>query len=175
MTKPTHNTPNLIADDDQQTPFYDQLVSATTKINLFVTRQPAATWIVATLFAINCVFLFTATIHMSDTDTWYHLAGGRHFFETWQTSNPFDHSYLPEVNEFHNYFWGVQVLLYPVSVCAGYIGGISTKAILVLMAGYVLMWIITRDQPIIEASFSQLIVVAPAFGQGAYGSANASV
>jgi hypothetical protein len=84
VTKPTHNTPNLIADDDQQTPFYDQLVSATTKIN-------------------------------------------------------------------------------------------STKAILVLMAGYVLMWIITRDQPIIEASFSQLIVVAPAFGQGAYGSANASV
>jgi hypothetical protein len=51
----------------------------------------------------------------------------------------------------------------------------STKAILVLMAGYALMRIITRDQPAIEASFSQLIVVAPAFGQGPYGSANASV
>jgi|TARA_B110000438_G_scaffold273444_1_gene292858 hypothetical protein len=84
VTKPTHNTPNLIVDDNQQTPFYDQLVSGTTKIN-------------------------------------------------------------------------------------------STKAIQVLMAGYVLMRFITRDQPIIEASFSRLIAVAPAFGQGAYGSANASV
>jgi hypothetical protein len=28
-----------------------------------------ATWLMATLFAINGVFLFTATLHMSDTDT----------------------------------------------------------------------------------------------------------
>jgi len=33
VIRATHNTPNLIADDDQQTLFYDPLVSGKTKIN----------------------------------------------------------------------------------------------------------------------------------------------
>jgi tetratricopeptide (TPR) repeat protein len=160
VNKPTPNSPNPIVSVQQKTRFYDQVSTGTTKINLFVTGQPAATWIVVALFAINGVFLFTATLQMSDTDTWYHLAGGRHFFETWQTANPFDRSYLTEANEFHNYFWGFQTLMYSVWAGAGYIGLLSLKAALVLIAAFLVMRIITRDQPISEASFSQLFVLA---------------
>jgi tetratricopeptide (TPR) repeat protein len=160
VNEPTPNSSNPIDRVQQKTQFYDQVSTGTAKINLFVTRQPAATWFVVALFTLNCVFLLTATIQMSDTDTWYHLAGGRHFFEVWQTSNPFDRSYLTEVNEFHNYFWGFQALLYSAWLSAGFIGISLLKATLILVTGYVLMRIITRDQSISEASFSQLFVLA---------------
>lgn len=144
----------------QNTQFYDQVATTTTKINQVITHQPAASLIVIVLFAITGAFTLTTTILMSDTDLWSHLAGGRHFFETWQTSNPFDRSYLTEVNEHHNYSWGFQALLFSVWKTTGYFGVVLFKAILVLVTGYVLLKVIIRDQPIDTASFSQLFVVA---------------
>ena len=69
LTKPTHNAPKLIDSARQKAFFYDHGADFWTKTNPIVTRQPVATWLMATLFAINGVFLFTATLHMSDTDT----------------------------------------------------------------------------------------------------------
>ncbi len=144
----------------QNTQFFEQLSMNTAKVNDFVYRQPAATWIVVALFTITGVFIVTSTIVMSDTDMWYHLAGGRHFFDTWQTSNPFDRSYLSEVNEHHNYFWGFQSILYATWLSTGYIGMLVLKATLILMTAFVLMKIIVRNQPVGDASFSQLFVLA---------------
>jgi len=69
LTKPTHNAPKLIDSARQKAFFYDHGADFWTKTNPIVTRQPVATWLMATLFAINGEFLFTATLHMSDTDT----------------------------------------------------------------------------------------------------------
>lgn len=69
LTKPTHNAPKLIDSARRKAFFYDHGADFWTKTNPIVTRQPVATWLMATLFAINGEFLFTATLHMSDTDT----------------------------------------------------------------------------------------------------------
>lgn len=51
-------------------------------------------------------------IHMSDTDYWYHLAGGRHLFENGELHNPYRYSFIPDKQPFINYFWGFQAIVY---------------------------------------------------------------
>lgn len=130
------------------------------RINQFITNQPAAGWLILALFVINGAFLLTTTLQMSDTDLWFQLTNGRHLLDTWQTANPFDRSYLTEVNEFYNYSWGFQGLLYATWMSTGYVGILVLKAGLVLLTAYVVMKIITRNQAIAAASFSQILVLA---------------
>ena len=84
----------------------------------------------ATLLAMLLVHLIALPIHFTDTDMWYHLAGGRHLFDTGHLGNPFHHSFIEPPREFINYFWGFQAFIYSIWLGAGYFGLVILKTIL---------------------------------------------
>ncbi len=67
---------------------------------------------------------------MGDTDMWYHLNGGRYFWEHMTIPNTSFFSFIDPPREWINYFWGFQALIFKVYEYLDYFGLLLLRAIL---------------------------------------------
>ncbi|MES9846419.1 MAG: tetratricopeptide repeat protein [Candidatus Sedimenticola sp. 6PFRAG5] len=90
----------------------------------------------ARLYAVALVvfvlgYQLVTPIMKGDTDMWYHLTGGRFFWENGEVpTRPF-FSFLHPDREWINYFWGFQASIFKIHDLFGYQGLVITRALLV--------------------------------------------
>lgn len=116
------------------------------------------------LFLFFALFLLSLSIRYTDTDLWYHLAGGRYLLAEGALFNPVFYSYIDEPRDFINYFWGFQVLAFGTWSVAGEVGLILLKAGLLFCSGLLAAHIICAGRPLREAGLVQLLVLAIVIG-----------
>ncbi len=84
------------------------------------------------LILVTALLLVALPIHNVDTDLWYHLAGGRHLFDTGSLYNPFLHSYIEPAREMTNYFAAFQAMVFVAYEAGGGYALVALKALLVI-------------------------------------------
>lgn len=82
------------------------------------------------LLAVGVCYLATWPVAATDTDLWYHLAGGRYFIETGSVAGTSFFSFITPERVWVNYYWAFQVLVHRVFEWSGYAGLIFFRTIL---------------------------------------------
>lgn len=102
-------------------------------------RVPWVTVYPAALLLFALVVQLKSPIVVGDTDMWYHLSGGRYF---WNEGRPPDTPFFsfngPE-REWVNYFWGFQAIVYKIYEAWGYVGLVAARATLSVL-GLLAVW-----------------------------------
>jgi len=80
----------------------------------------------------------------SDTDLWYHLSGGRYFFQQHRIVSDSHFSFITPAREFINYYWLFQIIVYIIHTGAGYYGLIFFKTALYLTTLYLILRLLTN-------------------------------
>ena len=115
---------------------------------------------IISIFFLFAVFLMTSPIRLSDTDLWYHLAGGRFLIETGMLANPYDVSFIEPKMDSANYFWGFQLLVYSIWNITGYLGLILMKAILLLSTAWFMTKIMIADNKFSTVGLLTITIVS---------------
>ncbi len=113
-----------------------------------------------TLFSMLAAYMFTYPIIISDTDLWYHLNGGRYFWETGSISSSAFFSFIEPEKYRTNYFWGFQAAIFKIYDLTGYYGLLFIKSILVMTSAYFISRIITGNIKIRHTHVFQLLLIA---------------
>jgi len=96
------------------------------------------------MIAAVALYQLSLPIAMGDTDMWFHLNGGRYFFE--QGKVPSSDFYTPhDEATWFNYYWGFQVLLYWVHSHFGYQGLLFLRAALVIASVSIIAMVIMSN------------------------------
>jgi len=91
------------------------------------------------LLAFVLIYQLASPIVLGDTDMWYHLNGGRYFWEHGEVpTSPFFSFNEPE-RTWVNYYWGFQAVVFKVHEVTGYQGLVILRALLVV-AGLAMIW-----------------------------------
>jgi tetratricopeptide (TPR) repeat protein len=111
-------------------------------------------------FVLIALFTYMATmpIHFTDTDMWYHLNGGRYFWENFSVPNSSFFSFIEPTREWTNYFWGFQAITYGIHHLFGWTGLILFKAILVTATGGFIYRILVANNENGYATTVQLVL-----------------
>jgi tetratricopeptide (TPR) repeat protein len=104
-------------------------------------RPPAALWVV-----VNALLLAFAVqgLHFDDTDTFYHLAGGRWMLEHGRVLDRETFSFTIAGQPWTDYSWGFQLMLAAAERAGGLRAVIGVRALLVLLTGNLLLFVIWR-------------------------------
>jgi hypothetical protein len=90
-------------------------------------------------YPISLIFLFfliligyfiTWPIVMIDTDLWYHLSGGRYFWQNGTIAHDAFFSYVTPPKSWYNYYWLFQAVVYKIFQWTDYYGLIVLRCIL---------------------------------------------
>src|SRR4030043_2087180 len=81
-------------------------------------------------FLILIGYFMTWPIVGYDTDLWYHLSGGRYFWENGTIAKDAFFSYITPPKSWYNYYWLFQVIVYKVFQWTGYYGLIVLRCFL---------------------------------------------
>lgn len=100
--------------------------------------------IMITILIFSFLYLFRLPIHgIYDTDLWYHLNGGKYFFENNEIPRSGFFSYISDKREWSNYYWMFQIFIYQIYSISGYYGLNVLKAFIFLATlssiGYLLL------------------------------------
>ena len=115
---------------------------------------------VGALFTWLILYFLSLAIQYTDSDLWYHLAGGRHFLETGDLYNPLVTSFLEESRHFTNYFWGFQASVYITWLLTGETGLIVVKTALFVISSFFVLKVLLEDRNISDARFLHLFIFA---------------
>ena len=91
----------------------------------------ASRYYIAALLVTTLAFMMVMPVGSGDTDLWYHLNGGRLFWELGQFPDTAFYSFMDTQRGWVNYFWGFQALSYQVHKHLGYEGLILVRLILI--------------------------------------------
>ncbi len=83
------------------------------------------------LLATASSYLANWPISATDTDLWYHLTGGRYFWETGSIARTSFFSFIEPQRIWVDYYWFFQALVYRIFVWWGYVGLIYFRTVLV--------------------------------------------
>ncbi|HME45390.1 MAG TPA: hypothetical protein VKF36_20020 [Syntrophorhabdales bacterium] len=100
------------------------------------------------LFLVATAFYHLANwpITASDTDLWYHLNGGRYFYETGSVARTSFFSFIEPQRVWVNYYWLFQALVYPLFSWSGYVGLIYFRTLLSCATLMMILAYLCRDQ-----------------------------
>jgi tetratricopeptide (TPR) repeat protein len=84
----------------------------------------------ALLIGTGLLFQLAYPIVLADSDMWYHLDGGRYFWQHGEVPNHAFFSFIEPERLFVNYYWGFQALLAKIHEYAGYQGLLILRALL---------------------------------------------
>lgn len=84
------------------------------------------------MIALGGIAYLLSPIIVGDTDMWYHLNGGRYFWENWQVPRTAYFSFINTDREWINYFWGFQALIYKIYEYTGYYGLVVLRTLLLI-------------------------------------------
>lgn len=110
-------------------------------------RKELFYYIFLAMFSITGTYYFLSTpISAGDTDMWYHLNGGRFFFDNGTISDSTFFSFIDPARYWNNYYWLFQVMLYKAYFLGGYVGIIIYRTIAFLLAmGFVYIFLFTKN------------------------------
>lgn len=89
-------------------------------------------------------FLYAMPIGTGDTDLWFHMNGGRYFWEFGHFPDKAFYSFFDPDRTWTNYFWGFQLTAYKIHEYLGYEGLIALRTLLVCAALVVISGILIR-------------------------------
>ena len=89
-----------------------------------ISRNPAAplALYVAAVCALGFYYLVRYPVMAGDTDLWYHLNGGRYFFEHWRPPHDSFFSFVTPPKPWVDFFWLFQAFIYRLHQAWGYQG-----------------------------------------------------
>ena len=110
--------------------------------------MPRKVYLFFSLLLLAAVFRYLTSwpITAADTDLWYHLNGGRHFFETGSIATTSFFSFIEPQRAWVNYYWLFQVLIYHVFSWWGYVGLIFFRTLLTCATLLMLFFYFYKDQ-----------------------------
>jgi hypothetical protein len=99
---------------------------------LVARMMPRKLYLLFSLLLVATGFYHLANwpITAADTDLWYHLNGGRYFFETGSVAKTSFFSFIEPQRVWVNYYWFFQVLIYQMFSWWGYVGLIYVRTLL---------------------------------------------
>ena len=86
--------------------------------------------LILVFFLILIGYFITWPVVAYDTDLWYHLAGGRYFWQNGSIPGEAFFSYITPAKSWYDYYWLFQVLVFKVFQWAGYHGLIVLRCFL---------------------------------------------
>lgn len=86
--------------------------------------------LVVLFLALAAGYFLAWPVTLTDTDLWYHLSGGRHFWRTGSIPREAFFSYVTHPTGWYNYYWLFQVVVYGVYRLAGYGGLVVFRCVL---------------------------------------------
>jgi tetratricopeptide (TPR) repeat protein len=115
----------------------------------------------AAIFVLVGAALFAAwPVVVSDTDTWYHLSGGRWFWQTGQIPTSSDYfSFIQPPREFANYYWGFQALVAWLHDQFGYAGLIALRTLLFTVTVLCLYGVMIRRSDAVKTVVSVALII----------------
>jgi hypothetical protein len=106
--------------------------------------QSRGIWVALLLVSLMILPFACEGFHWGDTDTFYHLAGGRWMAQQGRLLDHETFSFTIEGAPWTNYYWLFQLLLYGAWSLAGLPGVIGLRAILILITASVLILFCAR-------------------------------
>ena len=104
--------------------------------------------VTAALFFCAVGYLFLSWpvggVH-ADSDLWYHLSGGRYFFNHLKIPTDAYFSFMSPAKEWTNYYWLFQVIVFSIYTFSGYYGLILFRALLYLSTIFLIFRYLTHD------------------------------
>ncbi len=101
------------------------------RLNQSITNQKYFIFsLISVFFLILISFFISWPVVGYDTDLWYHLSGGRYFWEHGAIANDAFFSYITPPKAWYNYYWLFQALIYKIFQWAGYYGLIVLRCLL---------------------------------------------
>ena len=94
--------------------------------------MPKKVCVIFSSLLVAAVLYYCATwpIAATDTDLWYHLNGGRYFFQTGSIASSSFFSFIEPQRVWVNYYWFFQVVVYQIFSWCGYVGLIYFRTLL---------------------------------------------
>ncbi len=86
--------------------------------------------VICTFFIVLIGYVLAWPIVMTDTDMWYHLSGGRHFWQNGAIVDDAFFSYIEPAKYWYNYYWLFQAVIYKIFQWANYYGLIVFRSLL---------------------------------------------
>ena len=92
--------------------------------------------LISLFFLILVGYFITWPIVMYDTDLWYHLSGGRYFWQNGTIAHDAFFSYITPPKYWYNYYWLFQAVIYKIFQWAGYYGLIVLRCLLYFLTAF---------------------------------------
>lgn len=102
--------------------------------------------IVVLFFLLLVGYFLTWPIVMTDTDLWYHLSGGRYFWQHGTIAHDTFFSFITPPKLWYNYYWLFQVIVYSIFHWTGYYGLIVLRCLLYLLTALFICFSFVRQQ-----------------------------
>lgn len=97
------------------------------------------------LILVGC--FITWPIVMYDSDLWYHLTGGRYFWQNGTIAHDAFFSYITPPKSWYNYYWLFQAVIYKIFEWAGYYGLVVLRCLLYfLTALFISLFFLHRSE-----------------------------
>ena len=84
-------------------------------------------------FLIEISYFITWPIVGYDTDLWYHLSGGRYFWQNGTIPHDSYFSFIVPSKAWYDYYWMFQAIVYKIFQWAGYPGLVALRCLLYVL------------------------------------------
>lgn len=112
-------------------------------------------------FLILMGYFLAWPIVMTDSDLWYHLSGGRYFWQNGAIARDAFFSYVTPPKSWYNYYWLFQAVVYKIFHWADYYGLIALRCLLYgLTAFFIGLFFVRRHENRSELFFGLSLFVA---------------
>ncbi|MGD2117447.1 MAG: hypothetical protein PVG66_03750 [Chromatiales bacterium] len=91
-------------------------------------------------------FQLITPIRMGDTDMWYHLNGGRYFWQVGEIADSNFFSFISPERQWTNYYWGFQASIYQIFQAGGYLGLIVFRTLIVFATAILIFAFLRQSQ-----------------------------
>lgn len=118
-------------------------------------------FVIALFFLILIGYFIAWPIQMTDTDLWYHLSGGRYFWQNGTIAHDAFFSYITPPKSWYNYYWLFQSIVYKIFQWTDYYGLIALRCILYfLTALFICLSFVRRHENRTELLLGLFLFVA---------------
>lgn len=91
-------------------------------------------FLILLFFLLLSGYFIAWPIIITDTDLWYHLSGGRYFWQNWEIASNAFFSYVDPPKFWYNYYWLFQVIIFKIFELTDYYGLIALRCLLYFLA-----------------------------------------
>lgn len=118
------------------------------RLNETITNQKYFLFSLISIFFLILIWYFiTWPIVGYDTDLWYHLSGGRYFWQNGTIATDAFFSYVSPPKSWYDYYWLFQVLVYKLYQWTGYQGLVGLRCFLYFLTTlFICLFFLNRGQ-----------------------------